>query len=190
MKGDNEYFAYEFWGEISPAEHFVQIYESDLAFLDSLAKFVADGFKAGDAVIVITTLAHRVGLENRLFLMNFDLKSYRENDQYIPVDAKQTLEKFMIEGLPDLKRFAEQAEILINRTSKGQRKVRVFGEMVALLLAQGHKNAVIRLEQLWNELAIQHEFCLYCAYPKTGFAQDQKNSFEEICLLHSRVIPN
>ena len=48
-----------FWGELSPCEHLVQIYERDEVFLDALEGFVAGGVRSGEAVIVIATDSHR-----------------------------------------------------------------------------------------------------------------------------------
>lgn len=36
-----------FWGDISPCEHLVQIYQDEGVFLDSLEGFVAGGDKSG-----------------------------------------------------------------------------------------------------------------------------------------------
>src|SRR5581483_10824282 len=65
-----------------------------------------------------------------------------------------------------------------------------FGEMVALLWAQGNTEAAIRLEQLWNQLAEKHSFHLHCAYPLSLFphASDTKG-MERICVEHSQVTP-
>ena len=54
------------WGEMAPCEHLVQIYEDDDAFLDTLEGFVADGFGAGEAVVVIATALHLSLLHRRL----------------------------------------------------------------------------------------------------------------------------
>ena len=45
------------------------------------------------------------------------------------------------------------------------RRLRAFGEMVALLAADGMADAAVRLEELWNRLAATHHFSLLCAYP-------------------------
>jgi len=47
--------------------------------------------------------------------------------------------------------------------SKGERKVRVFGEMVDLLW-RSNQPAAIRLEQMWNDLIEGSELSLFCAY--------------------------
>src|SRR5436305_29207 len=62
--------------------------------------------------------------------------------------------------------------------------------MVALLWAQGQREAAMRLEHLWNDLARTHAFSLLCAYPLRFFgrAGDDK-SMGAICDVHSHVIP-
>ena len=46
-----------------------------------------------------------------------------------------------------------------------QGRIAVFGELVALLWADGKPPEAIRVEQLWNDLAKSHSFSLLCAYP-------------------------
>jgi hypothetical protein len=60
--------------------------------------------------------------------------------------------------------------------------------MVALLWAQGHSGATVRLEHLWHSLCQEEAFALFCAYPRTGFTQDATESIKEICETHSRVL--
>ncbi|MFL5774427.1 MAG: hypothetical protein ACJ75F_14790, partial [Flavisolibacter sp.] len=56
------------------------------------------------------------------------------------------------------------------------------------LWAQGLKAAAVQLEHLWNKFCQQHELCLFCAYPKTGFTQDINDSIMNICACHSKMI--
>src|SRR5260370_12742155 len=68
--------------------------------------------------------------------------------------------------------------------------VAAFGEMVALLWAEGKPDAAIRLEQLWNELGRTHSFHLHCAYPLDFFPQEpDRQAVRQICPDHSQVIP-
>ncbi|HEY4386628.1 MAG TPA: PAS domain S-box protein, partial [Ktedonobacteraceae bacterium] len=67
--------------------------------------------------------------------------------------------------------------------------VRIFGEMVALLWAQGNRAAAIRLEDLWNELGQAYAFSLFCAYPMQGFGgSTHEAQFSQICQQHSQVV--
>jgi signal transduction histidine kinase len=68
--------------------------------------------------------------------------------------------------------------------------VRVFGEMVALLAADGNDAAAVRLEALWNDLQRAHPCALLCAYPMACLGGEGRSAFvDEICAVHSAVIP-
>lgn len=176
-----------FWGEIAPCEHLVQIYTSDDVFLDSLEGFVGGGIQKGDGVVVIATPGHLSALNQRLIARGFNIESTRLRQQYIPLDADESLAKFMIKGWPDEKLFNNFVADLLTRAGSG-RRVRAFGEMVAILWARGNTGAMIRLEQLWQQLCQQDGLSLFCAYPKSDFTQDAEASIKEICAAHSKVI--
>jgi hypothetical protein len=191
-----------FWGEISPSEHLVQIYQDDAVFLDSLEGFVAGGIMAGDGVIVIATPAHLAVLEHRLLTRGIDVGSAANVDQYIGLDAREVLAKFMVHlplsgddkrSWPDERLFMATVTDLIERAGKRpdgtQRRVRAFGEMVALLWAEGKTGATVRLEYLWHEFCQESGLCLFCAYPRAYFTNDPESSIKQICAAHSRIVP-
>jgi hypothetical protein len=176
-----------FWGELSPCQHLVQIYEKDTVFLDCLEGFVRGGIEDDEAVIVIATDEHRRALERRLARTGIDLDVARRENRYIDLDAEATLAEFMMEGWPDDGKFQQLVSNLMTRARSGGRPVRAFGEMVALLWGRGHNGATIRLEHLWHTLCLAQGFSLFCAYPKSGFTQDAAASIREICETHSQV---
>lgn len=177
-----------FWGEIAPCEHLVQIYEEDGVFLDALEGFVAGGLRADDSVITIAKAEHLKALDDRLRAQGVDVEAARAVDRYISVDADETLAKFMRNGWPDEVLFTQTVTELLARARTGGRKVRAFGEMVAVLWANGHNGATVRLEHLWHAFCQTEAFSLFCAYPKSGFTQDALTSIKEICDTHSKVI--
>jgi hypothetical protein len=177
-----------FWGEIAPCDHVVQIYENDEVFLDLLHGFVAGGITAGDSVVVIATGSHINALNKRLKTAGLDVSLLQGTNQYIPLDAEQTLSKFMVNDWPDQNLFNHTVSELIVRAKADGRKVRAFGEMVALLWAKGQVGATVRLEQLWNHFCENEAFCLFCAYPQSGFTQDASESVMHICGAHSKMI--
>jgi hypothetical protein len=177
-----------FWGEIAPCEHVVQIYENDQAFLDLLSGYVTGGFNTGECVIVIATGPHLKGLEERLDDLGYNTSKFIFKNQFIPLDAEQTLSKFMVNGWPDENLFNHVVSELIVKAKENGRQVRAFGEMVAILWAKGHVGATVRLEQLWNKFCEQEAFALFCAYPQSGFTQDATESVLHICGAHSKMI--
>lgn len=177
-----------FWGEIAPCDHVVQIYENDEIFIDVLAGYVGGGINAGDAIIIIATEAHINALETRLRSFAIDVNSLVSNEQYFPLDAQETLDKFMVNDWPDEELFMKLITNLLRKAKKTNRNIRAFGEMVALLWAQGHNGATVQLEHLWNRLSEIESFCLFCAYPRSGFTDDINVSIKGICGAHSKII--
>ena len=170
-------------------EHVVQFYEADPALSDSLARFIGDGLAAGEAGIVVATREHREELERRLRAEGVDLDTARAADAYVALDAEATLARIMRDGMPDPQRFADVIGPEMARGARGGRGLRVFGEMVGLLLADGDASATLRVEDLWNELRRTHAFRLFCAYPLERLGgHGLAHPIAEVCARHSRVI--
>ena len=178
-----------FWGEIAPCDHVLQIYENDGVFLDALTGFVGGGINVDECCIVIATDAHLHALEARLKSYGIYIESLIADNRYIPLNAEETLAKFMVNGWPDENLFNQTVSALIkNGRNHNKRKIRAFGEMVAILWAQGNNGATVRLEHLWNKFCQKETFCLFCAYPKSGFTEDISESMHHICCAHAKLI--
>lgn len=179
-----------FWGELAPCEHSMQIYESDAAFMDALEGYVASGLRRGESVILISTASHLHELEKRLRASWFDLDRARWEDRYIALLARETLSRFMVDGMPDEALFRGVVGGILDRARGAEgRKVRAIGEMVASLWADGNHAAAIALEGLWNKVQSREIFPLFCAYPRQGFKGDASASLRALCDAHSRIIP-
>jgi len=176
------------WGETAPSEHIAQFYENDAVLIDTLAGFVGGGLRAGESTIIIATPKHLQLLERHLVDTGVDLVSAILEDRYIALDAEATLASFMVNGWPDEQRFALLLEQLLERATVKKRRVRAFGEMVALLWARGETAATVRLEQLWQRVCDSRPLSLFCAYPKAGCTKGPQASLDDICSAHSRVI--
>ncbi|HYE55597.1 MAG TPA: MEDS domain-containing protein [Chitinophagaceae bacterium] len=178
-----------FWGEIAPCDHILQIYENDEVFLEALTGFVGGGINAGDSCIVIATEVHLKALESMLQRCGIHIESLIADNRLIPLDAHETLAKFMVNGWPD-ERLFEQTISAVLRKAHGpyNRRIRAFGEMVAILWAEGNYGATINLEHLWNKFCEKESFCLFCAYPKIGFTENMSDSINHICHSHDKLI--
>jgi signal transduction histidine kinase len=76
------------------------------------------------------------------------------------------------------------------RAAEGRRRVRIFGEMVALLALEGNHAAAVRLEELWNDLQQTHAYALFCAFPLECLAGEEHAAvLGYVCAAHARVIP-
>ena len=178
------------WTEMGDSDHFVQFYEADGFLLNSLSGFIGKSIKSGDGAIVVATEAHRNGLDELLQANGLDVAGARARGSYVALDAADTLAKFMVNGLPEPELFNDVIGRAVADVTDGRSRTRAFGEMVALLWAEGNFPAAIRLEELWNELQKVHSFSLFCAYPMNQFGGERfVEPHSSVCSVHSRVIP-
>ena len=181
-----------FWTGLARADHVCQLYPTEATFLNALESYVASGLRHGESVVVIATAAHLHALEQRLRIGNWiDIDRARWEDRYIAVLAQETLDKLMVDDWPNSERFEHAVMQLIDRArGKQKREVRLFGEMVALLWAQGKAGAVHRLEHLWHEVVKREGVPLYCAYPRSAFGDETQATVRQICAAHDKVLPD
>ena len=177
------------WPQMKKAEHFVQFYESHAFIVQSISDYVTQGLLTGDACIIVCTQEHLAGIGSKLSAAGFDLTTEIARGSLTFLDARETLSKFMIDGWPDAELFNS---VIGSRVRSGIRRggLRVFGEMVGLLIDNGQSEACVRLEELWEELWSRYRFSLFCAYPIDQFANEAGSEYmARICCHHAAVIP-
>lgn len=177
----------EFWQHVSHCDHSVQVYEHDEELLDTLEGFVMAGFRAGEAVIVIATPEHRAALAQRLERNGVDIRAAAGKGQYIVRDARSCLARFMFDGWPAEARFQAMVADLLRQGRAHHPRVRAFGEMVALLWAEGLYRATMRLEHMWTHLCASESLPLFCAYPTAGFDSADPQARREVQQAHTRT---
>jgi anti-sigma regulatory factor (Ser/Thr protein kinase) len=165
--------------------HVVGFYRDDRELVAQVAEYLIEGLTRGRPALVVATVAHRHQLEERLAVQRIDGESMGAAGRLRFVDAAETLSQFMVDGSPDVDRFAAVVRDLIDHA--GSRRVRVSGEMVQLLWEAGHVNAAMRLESLWNDLAGERDFSLFCACRSDTVCADP-DAREALCRLHTAVV--
>ena len=175
--------------------HVVQLYSDDAFLLEILTGFIGGALSAGDGALVVATRAHAHSLEQRLRERGLDTGMAIRHGRYIVLDARELLPRFMVNDSVDELRFTEVIRTALTQIRDAgpqtNRRIAVFGELVALLWAEGKMQEAIRVEKLWNKLAEEHRFFLLCAYPVTGFSDEKDiQPFLEMCRQHSDVVPN
>ena len=174
--------------------HVVQFYQEDRALIEELTRLIGTALITRDAAIVVATEAHRYALVHELNGRDVNIDRAQAEGRFISLDAAETLSRIMIGEMPDPERFSELMGGTIAKARAASRAsdpcIVIFGEMVAVLWAEGKYDAAMRLEELWNNLADKHSFSLRCAYPINGFHKDEhRELFMRICAEHSGVLP-
>ena len=125
---------------------FGSIDDYDNALIKEITYFIRAGLLAGQAAIVIATKPHRDALEQQLTAGGYDLAAYQRRGQYVPLDAAATLSNFMVNDWPNEQRFHEVVGEFSRQGGRRHLWVRAFGEMVAVLWAEGKREAALHLE--------------------------------------------
>lgn len=180
-------------------QHAVQFYERDEFLTEVVARFVASGLAAGDRVFVFATQAHVRGV--REHFQKHEWEVALASKRLRVYDAATALARIMASNhTPDPERMTplleemlepgepEFADGLLDSGAIGP--VRVYGEMVDLLLRDGQVAAAHQLEVVWSHVGRHQPLSLLCSYALSGFADDvDAAQFGAICAQHSHVMP-
>lgn len=171
-------------------DHIVQVWQDEAFLTESASEYLLSGLRRGEGCIVIARLERRVALERALGQSGIDVDGAIARGQLVFADAQHSLERFMRNGSPDWTDFHAAIGGAIAELRLQFPAVRAYGEMVDILWQQGARDAAIKLEEYWNELAKLQTFSLFCAYfMDTLDAQSYGGPLECLCRVHTHLIP-
>ena len=172
-----------------PRDHVVHFYQHDDELVATVVDFLVDGLHSDAAAVVVATTVHLLAVETALIRRGIDVVAARIDGSLVTVDADEALSRFLIDGWPSFDAFATEVGGIIRALTDSGRRVKVFGEMVALLWDAGHVAAAIELEKLWNEFGRDVPFSLLCGYPAQSVSRDgTEDAFLQVCSCHSAVV--
>jgi len=183
------------WSELldraEPEEHIVQLYGGDDPLLTrNASRFLAEGLRSGDGLIVISTSAHAEAILRQLNQASVNPLQALEDGRLVFLDARTTLDRFLVDGEPDRELFRGVVDSVLQdlRTRSLSGKIRAFGEMVGLLWVDGQQAAALRLEHYWNELLVGSASSLFCAYPIDIFdGATEMDGLDELLCAHTHM---
>jgi hypothetical protein len=167
--------------------HAVCFYEDALSLSRSVASFIGAGMVADQPAVLIATASHRAAILEQLIAMAVDARRRFEQGELLMLDADELLNRFMVDDMPDTRRFEDTMNPIVARAEgSNKRMVRAYGEMVDLLWTRGNEAAAISLEILWNQLIARCKCSLLCGYSLDGVGKG--SGFNKICDQHSHVV--
>ncbi|HEX3426352.1 MAG TPA: MEDS domain-containing protein [Acidimicrobiales bacterium] len=170
-------------------DHVVYFYDGDPDLVATVSHYLLEGLEAGETAVVVATGAHRDAFEQALTQAGVQVGQATASGRLVWLDAARALVQFTREGSVDGEGFDREIGGLVRRVSAMGRPIRAYGEMVALLWADGSVPAAMALEELWNELRREVPFALFCAYPSGLVSAPQfTDARRQICRLHSSVL--
>jgi signal transduction histidine kinase/CheY-like chemotaxis protein len=171
-----------------PSTHVAQFFRDDETLLRSAETFVGEALAGGGAGILLATAEHARELERRWRARGMNLVGLRERGLYVALEAGPTLDKLLLAGWPQERRFNDVIEPLVAACARRGSCLRVFGELVRLLCERGQCESALHLEELWNRLGQRHAFGLMCAYPASFSDSRECETLVQSCSPQSSIV--
>jgi len=149
---------------LSEGEHVVQFYDDHIELTDACFVHLAVEVTSGDACVVIATPEHLAACREAFRDARVDLDRALAERRVTLLDAHDVLRALLVDGCIDPRAFDRAVGDLI-RSTAAERKVHAYGEIVALLWAEGNVSGAIEVEELWERLFADVDFSLHCGYP-------------------------
>ena len=168
--------------------HGVQFYNDPDALCHIVGAFIGEGLEQGTLAVIIATPDHTARIEWCLQRRGIDVDALKHRGHLVTLDASETLEHFMTDGMPNPGAFRRTIGGILTDVRRGREHctIRAYGEMVDLLWKDGREAAAIRLETLWNQLGSTHDFGLLCGYSMGNFYKGA--AIDEIKDQHSHLV--
>ena len=178
-------------GDSLASHHHPVLFSSDdVVFVRAFSRFIASALHNGSAVIVLVTESHDDSIRRSL-ATDVNLDAAIRQGRYISLNISALLSRVVINGWPDPARFLNAAEDAIGeaarRATRQHPSVSACGECAPTLWAQGHIEAAIQLEHLWDEVVARgHQVDTLCAYPMAA-RQEDIGAVRSLCAEHTAV---
>jgi hypothetical protein len=171
----------------------VQFYGADDQLLASnVGRYLFEGYKIGDGMLVIGVPAHNQAISNKLNALGVDVDTLTGAGRLRFLDAEEMLSKFMAGGQPYWRRFESAMETPMEeiRAAVGHGGLRAYGEMVGVLWEAGQQSAAVRVEQFWNKLLTRCSASLFCGYAIDVFAEGfEAEAIDALLCAHTHLVP-
>ncbi len=172
------------------AEHDAIVYRDEFPAA-RVARYLGEGLRAGEAVVVVAGGAHARGLRAALEADGIDLEGALRAEQVLWLDPEETLPNLLRDGAVDRARFEAVVPPLLAGLRARWGAVRAYGEMVDLLSRRGDFQGALALERLWNAYLRRAPTAVLCTYD--GAALDRASEGEVRALAaehrHLQAVP-
>ena len=140
----------------------VGVCNEDKFLTDDATTFITEWLQLKEKVIIVVTAQHREALLKTVS------PEQMGHDNLMFFNADEQLCKIMVNDWPSELRLRNVVVSMIGQANQNGR-VRIYGEMAFVLWTKGYTRAAIRLEELWNKLAMEQPDALLYTHPLSKF---------------------
>lgn len=168
-------------------DHVVQFYETDSFLAQVVAPFLAAGLRRDGSALVVCTIEHRSAISTALNRAALDVKAMVRSQKIVWLDARSLLQRLKADD-PSAVFQREIADRVQQITStRHDKPLHIFGELVDLLWAEGQHDAAVALEARWNALGRSLDFNLFCSY-RIAPSRAASAALKAVCAAHTHVL--
>jgi DcmR-like sensory protein len=150
------------------SQHLVQCFDSPDALVEGVSAFLSHGLIQGDRALVVMRLAQWNSVAAKLTARGVFLSGAVASGQLTVLDATRTLARIMLHGAPSRGLFEEAVGRTVREICSGGARLRVYSDIVDLLMAEENFYGALELEKMWSDLAKQESLTMLWAYsPET-----------------------
>jgi signal transduction histidine kinase len=171
------------------SDHQLQFYDNEAVLCDRVAEYLLEGLAREQSLLIVGTPGHTAGFLDRMRLAGVNPDALLSARRLVIADARGTLNQILINGWPDGGRLSSvvDAALGVLRQRRPDAEVRIYGEMVNLLAAEGQVDAAIALEDGWCTLLADSVLTLLCGYDMNSLDRHATaEQFEKICARHNQ----
>jgi MEDS: MEthanogen/methylotroph, DcmR Sensory domain len=168
------------------SEHRVQLFDESESLAAAVSAFLFEGWRNGEPLLVVARPSNWALTSRDLAARGCPVDQVIAEGRLVVLDAAITLATFLQNSQPLPDRFAVTVRKVVGELSaRFGTRLRIYGEMVDILAAQGE---FVAAEQLWNELASAYSFTLLCGYSSSHFGDPRTGSMlRAICEAHDHA---
>jgi hypothetical protein len=159
-----------------------RFFDSPASLSRIVAEFLQEGLDRGCPCILISTAGLRTSVLHGLTERSLDPHALQVARRIVCFDADEMLSSFMAGGKPDVRKFTNQMHQAMASVSAAgtEHPVYFFTQAIDVLWQQDKRDAAIRLEVLWNQLAeivgLEYRYSLgnFCKGIQQGSESEQR----------------
>jgi hypothetical protein len=147
--------------------HIVQVYRDRGFLVAAVSLWLGESLRRGGGALLACSPASTQEVLRRLREEGIDVDAALRDERLVALDGEGFLRDFMRDGEPHAGLFLSQARDVLDRVRPSVApgaEVRVWGEMVDILVKRGEPRAAQRLESIWNHLIAEGGIRLLCSY--------------------------
>src|SRR5262245_14204366 len=168
--------------------HGVQLFDDVESLGAGVATFVREGLALGNCVLVVTSQRHWNAIDSSLREHGANVDAFRTSGLLVVRNSGEMLGRIVKHGRPDEALFKSALDSALDELAGRGDGLRIYGDMVDVLAAEGNLRGAIQLEELWNSLLSERAITRLCCYSASSFGHPRDaGALSEICRLHDDV---